>query len=441
MPRRILLGLLAYALLLVGLVWMKGSLIILTLPLWFYLGLALVRYPKQPTLTITRTVNPPIATEGALVRATLSLRNDEHQAVTLLIEAPAPAALLLRDGVTCCRATSCLARLEPQATLELTHEFDARRGCFDFPAVRVTFAEPSNLFEQTLILHLKPQSLVLPQLKALRSISIRPRRTLGFTGTIPARQGGTGVDVYGVREYQPGDPLRRINWRATARYHDRAFTTEFEQERITDVGLILDVRQHTALQLGSETLLDHGVRATAALAARLLRDGHRVGLLLYGEGNQWVMPGYGRVQQARILRALAAAAPAESGFFDSLNFLSPRAFPPRSQLIFVSPLALGDDEMLFRLRGRGYSIWVLSPDAIACEAALGTAALSTAALEHPPSSLAIRLARIERALLLRRLQQGGIVIVNWSLELPLEECLRTVTGRAAQTFAAVAHWG
>lgn len=425
MPRRILLGLLAYALVLVGLVWMKGSLIILTLPLWLYLGLALVRYPKQPTLTITRTVNPPIATEGASVRATLSLRNDEPQAVTLLIEASAPAALLLRDGVT-----RCLARLEPQETLELTHEFDTRRGRFDFPAVYVTFAEPSNLFGQTLILHLKPQILVLPYLKALRSISIRPRRTLGFTGTIPARQGGTGVDVYGVREYQPGDPPRRINWRATARYHDRAFTTEFEQERITDVGLILDVRQHTALQSGSETLLDHGVRATAALAARLLRDGHRVGLLLYGEGNQWVMPGYGRVQQARILRALAAAAPAESGFFDSLNFLSPRAFPPRSQLVFVSPLALEDDEMLFRLRGRGYSIWVLSPDAIACEAAM----------EHPPSSLAIRLARIERALLLRRLQQGGIVIVNWSLELSLEECLRTVTGRAVQAFAAVAHW-
>ncbi len=426
MPRRILLGLLAYSLLLVGLVWMKGSLIILTLPLWLYLGVALVRYSKQPALTVTRTVNPPIATEGASVRATLSLRNDEPQAVTLLIEASAPAALPLRDGVT-----RCLARLEPQETLELTHEFDARRGRFDFPAVHVTFAEPSNLFEQTLILHLKPQILVLPYLKALRSIGIRPRRTLGFTGTIPARRGGTGVDVYGVREYQPGDPPRHINWRATARYHDRAFTTEFEQERITDVGLILDVRQHTALQSGLETLLDHGVRATAALAARLLRDGHRVGLLLYGQGNQWVMPGYGRVQQARILRALAAAAPAESGFFDSLNFLSPRAFPPRSQLVFVSPLALDDDEMLFRLRGRGYSIWVLSPDAIACEAAM----------EHPPSSLAIRLARIERALLLRRLQQGGIVIVNWSLDRPLEECLRILTGRAVQAFAAVAHWG
>ena len=62
-------------------------------------------------------------------------------------------------------------------------------------------------------------------------------------------------------------------------------------------------------------------------------------------------------------------------------------------------------------------------------------------MEHPPSSLAIRLARIERALLLRRLQQGGIVIVNWSLDRPLEECLRILTGRAVQAFAAVAHWG
>ncbi|MDX9953775.1 MAG: DUF58 domain-containing protein [Anaerolineae bacterium] len=425
MSRRILLGLLAYGLLLLGLAWVKGSLIVLALPLWLYLGVALWHYPAQPNLAITRTVNPPIATEGMPVRAILSLRNEEPQAVTLLIEAPAPVALELRDG-----DTRCLARLAPQETLELRHDFGARRGRFDFPDVHVTSEEPLGLFEQTLLLRLKPQILVLPQFKALRSIGIRPRRTLGFTGPIPARQGGTGVDIYAVREYQPGDPLRRINWRATARYHDRAFTTEFEQERITDVGLILDVRRHTALQSGSEALLDHGVRATAALAARLLRDGHRVGLLLYGEGNQWVVPGYGRVQQARILRALAAAAPAESGFFDSLNFLSSRAFPPRSQLIFVSPLALGDGEMLFRLRGRGYSVWVLSLDMIGCEATMSPL----------PSPLAIRLARIERTLLLRRLQQGGIVTVDWPLGTPLEECLLTMTGRAVQASGAVAHW-
>jgi uncharacterized protein (DUF58 family) len=153
-------------------------------------------------------------------------------------------------------------------------------------------------------------------------------------------------------------------------------------------------------------------------------------LLLYGEGNQWVVPGYGRVQQARILRALAAAAPAESGFFDSLNFLSSRAFPPRSQLIFVSPLTLEDGEMLFRLRGRGYSVWVLNLDAIGCEATMSPLL----------SPLAIRLARIERALLLRRLQQGGIVTVDWSLGTPLEECMLTMTGRAVQASGATARW-
>jgi len=51
-------------------------------------------------------------------------------------------------------------------------------------------------------------------------------------GSIPARLGGSGTDFFGVREYHPGDSLRSLDWRLTARHPRQFFTKEFEQEEM-----------------------------------------------------------------------------------------------------------------------------------------------------------------------------------------------------------------
>ncbi len=415
MRRSLLVGLAAYGLLLTGLLAVNGRFLVLALPLWIYLGAALLAYPESPPLTVTRTLDPPAVTEGEPVTVTLRIRNEGQRDVSLSVADLIPPALSLLGGDPSGRAW-----LAPAETFTLTYSLATRRGDFIFEGVSVTTSEPLDLLHEERTLPLPSRLPVLPRVKKWRPITLRPARTLGFTGPIPARQGGVGTDVYGVREYQPGDPLRHINWRAMARYQDRAFTTEFEQERIIDVGLILDLRRPNGLESEGESLLDHTARATATLAATLLRAGHRVGLLLYGKGNQWVQPGYGRVQQLRILQSLAAAEVAESAFFDSLRYLSTRVLPARSQLIFVSPLMPEDPEMLFRLRAHGYSVLVIAPDLVAFQA-------RAAGASFPP--LAVRLARVERALWLRQLRQGGIVVVDWPVEDSLEVQLQAAVLR------------
>jgi uncharacterized protein (DUF58 family) len=218
-----------------------------------------------------------------------------------------------------------------------------------------------------------------------------------------------------------GDPLRRVNWRATARYLDKPFTTEFEQDRVADVGLILDARPQQLRVSSNQSLLEESVSATAALADALLRGGHRVGLLLYGLGH-WVFPGYGRVQRERILRTLAETGMAASQAFGSLGHLPTRLFPPRSQLIIVSPLKEEDEKMLFRLRAHGYSIIIVSPDPVSFEAS---------ALENDPLlATAVRLARLERRLLLQRLRQSGIIIIDWQVGQSLDQALTSVLLRS-----------
>jgi uncharacterized protein (DUF58 family) len=237
------------------------------------------------------------------------------------------------------------------------------------------------------------------------------------------------VEFFGVREYQVGDPRRWINWRVSARHPRTIFTNEFEQERIADVGLILDARRRNDIRLEGEVLFEHAVRATASLAEVFLSDGNRVGLLVYGGFLRWTFPGYGKVQRERILRALARAETGESMVFESLEYLPTRYFPARSQLILISPLCKEDLPVLTRLRARGYQLLVISPNPVTFEEkALGT---------RPGVPLASRIARLERSLLLRKMPQAGIQIVDWRVDEPFDQAIHASLGRLPHWFRAV----
>jgi uncharacterized protein (DUF58 family) len=223
-----------------------------------------------------------------------------------------------------------------------------------------------------------------------------------------------------VREYQLGDPLRSVNWRVTARHEDSLFANEFEQERIADIGIILDARQQTEVQNSSGILFEFSVRATAALADVFLRDGNRVGLLVYGRGMDRTFPGTGKVQRERIMRALARARTGSNMALENLEYLPTRFFPAKSEVILVSPLAQSDLAVLTRLRALGYSVLVVSPDPVNFEALT---------LGHDKIiDLAFRLARIERVLLLRNLQRMGIQVIDWQVDQPINRAIQVAAG-------------
>jgi uncharacterized protein (DUF58 family) len=84
---------------------------------------------------------------------------------------------------------------------------------------------------------------------------------------------------------------------------------------------------------------------------------------------------------------------------------------------------------LVRLRARGYQLLVISPDPVAFEARL---------LESYPSvNLAARIARLERVLLLRKLRQAGIQIVDWRVDQPFDQVVHASLGRTPHWFRAV----
>lgn len=324
------------------------------------------------------------------------------------------------------------ASLAPGAGLEWTYRFAPARGVYPFQDLRILSGDPFGLFTQELRLpavtngHAQASLVVLPATVPLARPGVRPALLRGFAGPVAARLPGSGTDFFDVREYHPGDQLRHLNWRLSSKSERDLFTNQYEGERFADIGLILDARQARDLLGSPESgpLFEASVQATASLARAFLSDGHRVSLLVYGYSVERIPPGAGRIQLARIQRALAFARPLHNYALADLNYLPTRLYPPRSQIVFVSPLDEDDFDPLARFRGLGYDVLVVSPDPVAFEA---RSMLHLDAPEAPPgldAHLAWRLATLERHLLLDRLKRVGVWVVDWQVDRPLAQTLR-----------------
>jgi uncharacterized protein (DUF58 family) len=227
----------------------------------------------------------------------------------------------------------------------------------------------------------------------------------------------------------PGDPSRAINWRASAHHEEILFANEFQQERVADVGIVLDGRLRTNQFPHGHSLFEHSVQAAAALADALLFQGNRVGLLLYGSFLRWTLPGYGKIQRERILHALAHARAGSSEVFSDLEHLPTRLFPPESQIILVSPLVEDDLAPLVQLRSKGYQLMIVSPNPVKFE------------LSYLPKSqnveMAGRVLRMERTLLLQKAQHTGAQVMDWDVSEPFDQVVKRKLSRPPGWLRAV----
>jgi uncharacterized protein (DUF58 family) len=289
------------------------------------------------------------------------------------------------------------------------------RGKYEFPGVSVSVGDLLALDRKEEILPCSKTLAVLPAVEKLEKIKISPRRTRVFTGMIRSRESGAGVEFFGTRSYVPGDPLRHLNWKAGARW-DLLITNLFEQERIADVGIILDARSIVELRTDGDSLFEHSVQAAASLAQYFLGEGNRVGLLVYGSHIEWTFPGYGKKQEGRIMAALAGAELGDHAVFKEFQYLPTRLLPSESQVIVVSPLRGEDVYPLRGLRALGYRVLIVSPDPIAFEKRLLPQGRLRDTAEH--------IARMERDATLAKLRRSRVQVVDWdvrgSLGLPIK---------------------
>jgi uncharacterized protein (DUF58 family) len=411
-----LLSFLIYGLVIIGLATLHGQVLILAIPFMLYFAAGLLYRPGNLRLTAKRTLSTERVPQGGPVTVKVLVTNEGAPIERLLLEDLVPRGLDVIEG-----EPRTILPLDSGATVEIEYTLSGGRGFYSLPGIRATASDHLGLFDKTLDLELPGRIFILPQVHKLPLVAIRPRRTRVYAGLIPARKGGPGVEFFGVREFEPGDSLRWVNHRASARHEPNLFVNEFEQERAVDVGLILDSRQVTNLFSKNYSLLEYTVEATATLADTFLTRGNRVGLFMYGGSVDWTFPGYGKIQRERILQSLARAKLQESHVFEKLGYLPTRLFPIRSQLVLISPLRLSDLDDLISLRARGYQVLIISPDPIDFERKI--------LRKSNHVELAARIARLERTALFNQLRQAGIRVFEWQVDQPFHQIARYALGR------------
>ena len=135
----------------------------------------------------------------------------------------------------------------------------------------------------------------------------RPAARVGgsHAATHVSRFRGRGVDYVESRVYQPGDDIRQMDWRVTART-GRPHTKLFQEEREQSVLLVVD--GNPGLRFGTRVRFKsvQAARAAALVAWAAVQGGDRIGALGFGPGlNAEVKPGGGPRGALRVLRALA----------------------------------------------------------------------------------------------------------------------------------------
>jgi len=442
--RRYFLITLVAFLVFLGIVFRRAEVLLLAAPLLVYVGAAVAMAPQRADLRAGRWLTVHLA--NGMVQAVPPILGDERviparSFVTVRVQVENVGAGL-SELVIGDRRWVHATNLPRGASSEWEYSFTPERGRHPFLDLRVLAGDPFGLFARELALpapvdgNPKSALLALPETAQLRRVPVRPPRLSGYAGPVAARVPGSGTDFYGVREYQPGDSPRRLNWRLSSRHEVELYTNQFEGERYADIGMILDARysRYMLAQVSPPAevpsspsvsgpfpdLFEYGVTAAASLARAFLHDGHRVSLLVYGFNTERVPPGSGRMQSERLLRALAGARTIQNYALENLNYLPTRFFPPRSQIVFVSPMSVEDFEALVRYRALGYEVLVIAPNPVHFEArvVVGIGGRTT------DQELAIRLASIERELLIRRLARYGVWVVDWKIDRPLVEALR-----------------
>jgi uncharacterized protein (DUF58 family) len=414
MRRVLFLSLIIFFLTFIGLYSVTGAFLALALPVAIYLCAAYFLGAPEMALEFERELSTERAVIDLPVRVKVTVTNRGKQLDNLLIEDHLSPRLHILKG-----APRHLMNLAPGETKTWEYTIAGRRGYFSFAAIQAVITDLFGLrtFQKTFIT--SGQLLILPQIAKLKKITIRPRKTRVYSGEIPARSGGSGVEFFGVREYQLGDSPGWINWRASARNHDHLYANEFEQERVSDVEIILDGRARSNFVRQGQSLFEYSVLAAATLSNAFIAQGDRVGLLHYGKFLKWTFPGYGKIQREKILRELTQVEPGKSLVFSYLQFIPIRIFPPQSQIVLISPLMVDDSPVLLQLRARGYRVMVITPDPIAFEHSFLTAS--------PQTELAARILQIERQSLLRELIQGGVRVINWDVRQPFEQVVQELS--------------
>ncbi len=200
--------------------------------------------------------------------------------------------------------------------------------------------------------------------EALKRLELFARRTVDglLHGAHISRRKGVSTEFDHHKLYQPGDPIKHVDWKVSAR-HDRIYVKRYIEDTSLTVRLVADCSGSLGQSTAGVTVFEQCARLTAALSYLVLRQRDSVGLQLAADaGSRWIPVSSTNSQLVRILEALVTARPTgEDALVAALRALADRQ-ERKGMVVVVSDLMFEPEparRQLNRLQAAGHEVLLI----------------------------------------------------------------------------------
>ncbi|HEX7542355.1 MAG TPA: DUF58 domain-containing protein [Anaerolineales bacterium] len=346
--------------------WLLAGIIIFGLVGWVVTGLLL--YARLAYMGLLLVVGAGIFAvismrgihlnrQARILRASMGEVFEEHFEVR---NATWPACLWLeiinRSNLPMAGGSRLLTSIGPhQRRFYTARTLLYRRGAFSLGPTSMASGDPFGLFTIRKLVPTKDTLVVLPMTVPITDFPPPPGLLPGGKA-IRQRTSDMTPHAAGVREYVPGDPMKRIHWPSTA-HRGRFMVKEFEQDPQADIWLFLDAQQEIQTSLPEQAIafsedgwwlrrpnvalprdsFEYGISVAASLASYFLMERRAVGLACATGKTTFVSAERGDRQVNKIMETLAFLQP--GGRMPLLGLVTMRAklLPIGTGVILITP--------------------------------------------------------------------------------------------------------
>ena len=232
-----------------------------------------------------------------------------------------------------------------------------KRGLFQLGPWDLQLGDPFGIFF-TKITWLEIQEiLVYPQLLCLPAELLRHQRSFGDRSPLRQPLAEKNVLAFSTRSYQPGDPLRHIHWKTSARQAD-LFVKIFDPEAASRVWLLPDLEEKVHCGKEEESTLETTISICASLANYFLREKLSVGIFSGGENSIIMRPQAGLAYLWPLLRAISPLQSSPQASLEKTIKNSKGILHKNDLLVLITPSL--DPQLVNLLAGQ------FSPSRIGC---------------------------------------------------------------------------
>lgn len=196
-------------------------------------------------------------------------------------------------------------------------------------------------------------------LKQVKQIEIRTRGLVNevFSGEYHSVFKGRGMEFSEVREYNPGDDIRSIDWNVTARF-GHPYVKIFEEERELTVMLLVDLSGSLMFGSNEKTKQEVAAELSAILAFSALKNNDKVGLILFTDRiEKFVPPRKGKTHVLRIIREVLSFEPQgnQTNIKQALEYFN-HTIKKKAIVFLISDFMDGGYDQIIKIVGKKHDL-------------------------------------------------------------------------------------